>query len=493
MRNDYFFRVSVAKNTVFLTGASIIQKALSFVYFLVLARAFGADQIGKYTYALAFTTIFAIVVDGGLTPVLIRRIAQGAERPLAILRRVLKIKILLLGCCVALMIIGVFLLERAFEIRVLIIAAAAVMVIDSINLTLFGVLRGLHNLTFESAGLILAQLISFGVGLFVAHEHLPIVFALVGLGFGSLVHLCIALTGVKRLVRAYTPALEAPDSSLALGEKRATTAEIVRAAVPFALAGIFARGYSFLDSILLGAASFTATGIYSVPNKLTFAFQFIPLSLSASLYPSFSKTVHVDPAETAERFRKSERYLLATVTLIVALLITLRQKFLSFYGNEFIVAEITLVILSFALIFSFIAFPVGALLNAAGLQKLQTIAMGITLAVNAAMNVILIPHFGPIGAAISALVGNTLLFGCGVWFVEHRVLRLPWKELIFDFVWLMGVGCVLLLLGTALSFLHVYWLIVAALLCGAHIALLQISGIIQISDVRGVLQQLKKI
>ena len=63
---------SVAKNTTILTFAFIVQKILSLVYFTYLARQMGDANLGSYTAAIAFVSIFSIFADFGLGPVLIR-------------------------------------------------------------------------------------------------------------------------------------------------------------------------------------------------------------------------------------------------------------------------------------------------------------------------------------------------------------------------------------------------------------------------------------
>ena len=61
-------------------------------------------------------------------------------------------------------------------------------------------------------------------------------------------------------------------------------------ALPFALAGIFTKVYSYIDTVLLSSfLGSKAVGYYSIPSKITFAFQFIPMAFSAALFPAMSK------------------------------------------------------------------------------------------------------------------------------------------------------------------------------------------------------------
>ena len=53
----------LAKNAMYLTIASILQKIISFAYYGYLAIAFNESGIGKYSFALLFTSIFGIFMD----------------------------------------------------------------------------------------------------------------------------------------------------------------------------------------------------------------------------------------------------------------------------------------------------------------------------------------------------------------------------------------------------------------------------------------------
>ena len=48
---------NIARNTSYLTLALILQKIISFTYFTLLARYVGPVSLGKYYFAISFTTI----------------------------------------------------------------------------------------------------------------------------------------------------------------------------------------------------------------------------------------------------------------------------------------------------------------------------------------------------------------------------------------------------------------------------------------------------
>jgi O-antigen/teichoic acid export membrane protein len=74
-----------------------------------------------------------------------------------------------------------------------------------------------------------------------------------------------------------------------------------------------------------------------------------------------------------------------------------------------------------SLIFGFLSFITGALLNATNRQKTQTSLLAACLVVNIIINLFLIPRWGIIGAATSALASNTLLCFGGFYFSSREI------------------------------------------------------------------------
>jgi O-antigen/teichoic acid export membrane protein len=71
---------TVAQNTSFLTIASVLQKVISFFYFIFVARMIQVEHTGVYFFAITFTTIFTVVADFGMGPVLTRETARFPDR-----------------------------------------------------------------------------------------------------------------------------------------------------------------------------------------------------------------------------------------------------------------------------------------------------------------------------------------------------------------------------------------------------------------------------
>ena len=126
---------SVTTNTIFLTLSYVGQKILSFIYFVLVARLIGIADLGKYTFALSFTTMFAVFIDFGLTNAFIREGAKDRANLAKYLPPILAIKAVL-GVLVYACAIGVAYWLKYPSVTIqLIFLSGIIMILDSFTLT----------------------------------------------------------------------------------------------------------------------------------------------------------------------------------------------------------------------------------------------------------------------------------------------------------------------------------------------------------------------
>ncbi|MFC1702922.1 flippase [Patescibacteria group bacterium] len=407
----------VAKNTAYLTSAFVGQKVLSFVYFTIIARTVGVDGAGRYFIAVSFTTIWSVFVDLGLANVLVREVAKFPEKAQKLFANVLGMKVIL----AILSVLGANLTARLLgypgETRLMIMIASAVMVLDSTHLVLYAVMRGYQNLKYEAIGVVSGQAVTITVGGTFLVMGLPLPFLILALLCGSTWNVIWSAWSLKRKF-GVLPMFRLDGS-------------VVRffwsVTIPFALAGIFSRVYSYIDSIMLSKLiSETSVGLYSVAYKIAFAFQFVPMAFAAAIYPAMSEYYVMDREKLGRLFAFSLKYLLALAMPLAFGIATLATPIIiAVYGIEFAGSILPLQVLMFSLVFAFLYWPAGSLLNACDRQAKNTLVMGLTMVGNIVLNAILIPRLSATGAAISALFGNMILF-VGAFTFAHGLA--PWHK-----------------------------------------------------------------
>ncbi len=472
----------LARNTAFLTVASIGQKLIAFVYFALIARIVGVEWTGKYFLALSITTMIGVVADFGLTPVLVRETAKRPEDQQSILSHVLGLKLGLSALAATLVVIASYALGYDELTRSLMYVAIGVMILDSLHLTYYGVFRGRHTLGVESIGIFVGQFVTLVIGatsLLIAPNLVMLIMALLG---GSLWNVVFSSARLRSV--GLKP--------FRIRMKLAWTRKLLKMALPFALAAIFVKIYSTTDSILLehfmGSES---VGWYSIAYKLTYAFQFVPMAFVAALYPTLSKLIaEKKTVELEETFNKAMWYMmLVAVPIVLGIFAVAGEVIPLIYGLDYMNSVLPLQLLIFVLIFIFLDFPIGALLNADDRQSTKTAIMGGTMVINITANYILIPVHGVLGASMAAFVSFVFLFLTGMVAVR-KSLRYDLAKLLRSWLPIVISGILMLLVVLGLRpYVHV--VIEVAVGGFAYISGLFILRVVEFDKIKSVLKGIR--
>jgi len=227
-----------------------------------------------------------------------------------------------------------------------------------------------------------------------------------------------------------------------------------------------------------------AVGIYAVAYKLTYAFQFLPLAFVAALYPTMSAHAH-HPGKLKKILLDAFWYLMLLGAPIVFGIWSIAPEIIqAFYGSEFAASALPLQVLIFVLIFIFLDFPVGSLLNATDRQSIKTGIMGVTMVINIVGNLILIPRYGVLGACIAALISFVFLFLAG-WFFAKKVVKINLRDLI-EKIWRILAAAVVMAIVVLLVKPYVHFALAIPLGAICYIAGIFALGAVRISHVREI-------
>jgi O-antigen/teichoic acid export membrane protein len=432
----------LAKNTSYITIASIGQKIIAFVYFLFIARMMMPEMTGVYFLATSVISLFAVISDFGINPVVIREIAKKPGDVKRIVKEALGAKLLFMLIAVVGVFVATYFLNYDSLTTKMIYLTILVMLVDTITLLFYGVLRGQQRLKFEAFGMFSGQVVTSIFGAISLIFFPSLYFLVVALILGSTANLLISS---RNVVKQFGATVLVP----IFNKRKFIT--LFKIALPFALAGIFTRVYSTVDTILvskfLDAAS---VGVYSIAYKFTYAFQFLPLAFVAALYPNLSSLVENDKEGLRDTFMRAMWYMMIIAVPIVFGIWLIANEAVLLAGVEYSAAAPVLQLLIFALLPIFLDFPIGSLLNAANRQTTKTIIIGITMLISVVLNVILVPKFGLIGAATSAIISFSFMFVAGMFFIKQIIPT-------FSYLNLAGVLGRILCSGIIMLFVG-YWL-----------------------------------
>lgn len=471
---------NIAKNTSYLTLALILQKIISFFYFTLLARFLGPSDLGKFYFAISFTTIFAILIDLGLANVLTREVAKCQDKVGRLIGTILSMKIPLAIISIFLALLIINIAPSDPMVKILVYISIFSMTLDSFTSTFYAAIRGFHNLKYESIAAVIFQLIVliFGYGSLLLGGGLY--FAMGALALASLFNFSYSFWVAK--VRLRIP--------IKLVYDKVLIKSLVFISWPFALYAVFQRLYTYLDSVLLSyLAGDTQVGLYQIAFKIVFALQFLPLAFTASVYPALSKYWQSDRKQLEITFARALNYLTIISWPIIIGTILLADRIVLLFSDGYSGAVLPLQIAIMALFFIFLNYPIGSLLNACDLQKRNTRNMIITAIFSISLNIILIPRFQAMGAVITVLLSNFLMFSLGVFSVSS-LIKYNFKKnlsiLVKSLLAALSMGMAIVMLKSVLPLL-----LIVILSAFIYLITLYLFGGIKSDDLSSIIKSFK--
>lgn len=412
---------NIARNTTWLTMAYILQKIFAFIYFTLIARWLGADNIGIYTFAISLTTIMSVFIDFGLSPVIIRESAKFKDRANEYLNNTNTAKIILAILSYLIVIIGVNLLHKPALTQTMVYIAGLIMILDSFTLSFWAIFRAYQNLKYEAFSIIINQIIIVIIGILGVLLKFPLYILVIALLCGSTYSFLYSFILLKFKLHF----------KFKLQVEKNLLKSLFKIALPFALAGIFTRVYSYIDQVLLSTlVGDKSLGFYSIAYKATYALQFVPAAFAAAIFPAMSHYYANAKEKLQSVFEKSMYFLIIfSIPISLGTFAIADKIILKLYTSEYQPSILTLQIFIMAVIPIFLSYPVGSILNSCDRQMTNTINMGITMILNIILNLILIPKYEHLGAAIAAVSSLTILFFLNLYWVP-KIIKYDYKFLI---------------------------------------------------------------
>lgn len=403
----------IAQNTILLTLGMLAQKIVSSVYFWYYSNNLPAGSIdaGRFLFALSFTALFAIVADFGLAAVLTREASRQPASANSYLNIALAIKIPLSFLSLIFLFIAVNFFIK--EDKTLLYFAGLIMFFDNFNIIWYAILRSQQKFIYESLAVGWYHLIVAAIGVISIKLSGNVLYLLVALLSASVVNFIYGfLILIFKLGFKIKPRFD-----------RTIIKHFLKTIPVFALAGIFIKIYNTAGDILLKfLGNYQLVGLYGVPIKIITALQMlIPMAMAAVLYPAFSNYFVSSQEKLKNAFQKACYFLIIFSLPISAAAWALGDKIILTLWPDYLAVSDVFKIMFLAVPFIFLCFPTGHFLNAVEKQKITTINRGILVAASLGLNFLLIPMFGLLGAGITFLISNALIFFLDLWPVNKAL------------------------------------------------------------------------
>ncbi|MCK4732280.1 MAG: flippase, partial [Methanophagales archaeon] len=370
----------IAKNTAALFAAQFVVALLSLVLTIFIARSLGDVIFGKYSFALAFTAIFAVFSDLGYNTLLIRDVARDKSQASKYLNNILCMRALLSLVIFALIVITINLMGYPADTKNVVYLFGIYTLIGSFSAVFKVTFRAFEKMEYEAGITILANLIRVSLGLLVLFLGYGLIeLALVFLFSGIFEVLFSFLVCERRFVK--------PKLEFDFDFWKST----IKVALPLSMLSIFGLIYVRIDTIMLSMMEGDAfVGWYNAAYNLVLGFKPIPRLFLYSLFPLMARHFVSSKDSLKIIYEKSFKYLfILGLPLALGITVLADRFIILFYGEQFYPSIIALQILAWDVLLIFLLSPLGTLLVSINRQNEMAILLGITALVNVILNLIL--------------------------------------------------------------------------------------------------------
>lgn len=383
-----------AKNTGYLLCERIIRAVVNLTVWAYVIKYLGPEQFGILSYAISFVFLFNIFSDLSLEAITVKEfVLSGKDREL-------------LGSIFFIKSLGGFLGIAAIVLTTLLQDLDAITKVSVIILSFRFIFQSFDNIDYYFQARVLskytvyAQIFSLTVT-----SCLCVLFVILRKPLIYFVYVVIIEAAIVALglIFFYEKKLEERISSWCVDFS--IICRLFKSAWPLILSGVAISISMRLDQVLLkNMLGAEAVGYYSAAVRVSEAFYFIPLVLTGSFFPAIVKAKIKNDALYQNRLEVLFS-LLAFIAVSVAVSLAIFSPFIIriLYGNTYAPSAAVLTIYGWANVFVFMGVARARWLINENLQIYSALYLAAAAAISIVLNLILIPVWGIVGAALATV------------------------------------------------------------------------------------------
>lgn len=411
-------------NGLYMIGMSLGSKMLHLLYMIWVIRLLAPEEYGKFAYTIATISFFSFFINSGLSSYVQREISADKANTsrllgdMFILKSILSLFILL----VLYFSLGFFTKDPYMRLGFLLMFGNAILVgILGNYSTIFHAHEKFKILSIQGPLSEISLIITGVIILSISPSFLSL---LISQMIGSFVVFMYIFT----LARRYGFI-----ANFSFDTKRLYN--LIIKAIPFTAIDFFTLVCYKSDMVLLGKLrSLNETGLYGVAYGFINRLEFLPATVTNLILPRM--------ATKKDEGSMIRTYELAVVTnMIIAIpiavigIISAPELFSFLFKNRYNEAAILLQLLLLAFTFIFINGPAGSLLVNFRYEKKLARAMFFAAMTNVIMNLVFLPRYGAIAAALTTIMAEIIVFFQYSYLLKgHKTLKILLKHIRLPFL-----------------------------------------------------------
>lgn len=390
-----------AANTAWMMVEQVARMGAGVLVGIWVARYLGPAKFGFFSYVLAFSALFASVAKLGLDTLVVRDLVRdvgGLQQRYLGTVFVLKV----IGAVVMLGMVAIVLLifpgDRTTTLYVLLVSGGAIF--QAMEVVDFYFQAQVLSRWVSICKLIQLLLSSvFKVGLIISGAELF---------WFIVVTILDQLTLALALYQAYR--YKSAPAFIGFFD-RAIAIRLLKESWPLVLSGLVVMIYMRIDQIMIRSMlGETEVGLYSAAVRISEVWYVFPMLINASLFASIVSAREVNAALYYLRLQRLCAFLVWMEILIAIAMTFFSEAVVSLlYGQAYAGAGLVLMVHIWTGVFVALSICGGSWLVCENLQRYSLYRTSIGAVVNVALNFVLIPRMGIVGAAVATLVAQAIV------------------------------------------------------------------------------------
>ena len=388
----------IAKNSlVFFTG-TVLEKIFAFIAIVLITRYLGEDEFGIFSYALVYTSFFAVFIDFGTESILIREISKNPGSSEILIGNNILMKLFFTLSAIVLSFGIIQFADFSYDKEILIY-------IMLINLVFSPKLPTLKN-SFEAAFKARIR-VGFPVLMNILGSLVLLISVIIVIyinGSIRLITLCYVLCGLPGLVLLIRKSDKLIKPSFSIDLK--VWKYFIKESLPLAFYWLLISLSNRIDVLMLSWMKGDAeVGYYAAAFRLILPLSFIPVALTVSILPVMSKLNQQGDEGPEKLFQLSLKIMLCLSVPLAAVIFHSSDQIIDLiYTQRYFSSSAGLRILAVSQVFLFQSVIMYHLIIAVGKQGRGIIVVAQMVIVNFLLNIFLIPKYGLVGASISTVI-----------------------------------------------------------------------------------------
>lgn len=373
--------------------------ALTFVFYITIARVLGPEEYGIFAAAIALAAILSLFIQFGLPPLINREVAAHPEEaPRSTVLFLVLEGLTSIGVLIVLLPLALLL---GYEDQALIVCYLAVFseICRAAIMTIRSTIKGLGWFRTESIVVAIERFAVVAIATVVLFQTESLILVLATIVTVRAANIIGLLFYVSRQVKITSPIT------------RENLINTLKIAYPFALSGVLWILYYQVDVVMLKSLSTgEETGFYSASYRILEMFSALPRVIFYVIFTRFARYQASEPEKLPEQIYKATRLLLLAVIPAIVIAGFIQTHLINIlYGDEFSRSVKSLSILLPSLGIKMFGNVADQFLQATGREKKLPRILMAAASTNVVINALLIPSFASMGAAIATLLSECVL------------------------------------------------------------------------------------